>query len=332
MPLKIAIVGTGSIARGQYVPNLVKHEDVTLSYFNRTRSKAEAVAEQYGGRVVGSLSELLADEPDAIFVLTRESDRYQACSELLGYKPKRLFFEKPLVAKAGQAHVTEDDFFQAREILQRAKAAGTETAMVFNYRFFEHTRLGKQIVDIHDFGRPVHVLGLVHYACWSHCIDLLLDFMGPVAEITALRSRQARPWGNERVTDVTLALRTDGDATGTIIGTCGVDFGSPLYELTLAYEGGRLSMRDLDGDMEVIDYATGRHETHALSRNVSRWDQYAASFADSIAAYLASIRAGAEPPIPGVAGLRELQFEAAIKRSIAQKRPVALAEEFPLDL
>ena len=42
-------------------------------------------------------------------------------------------------------------------------------------------------------------------------------------------------------------------------------------------------------------------------------------------------RAGAPPPVPGIAGLRELQFEAAIKRSIAQGRPVVLAEEFPTE-
>ena len=52
--------------------------------------------------------------------------------------------------------------------------------------------------------------------------------------------------------------------------------------------------------------------------------------ASSINAYLDSIRAGDPPPVPGLAGLRELQFEAAIKRSIAQGAPVVLDEVFPL--
>jgi hypothetical protein len=34
--------------------------------------------------------------------------------------------------------------------------------------------------------------------------------------------------------------------------------------------------------------------------------------------------------VPGRFGLLELQVEAGLKRSIAQGRPVALAEEFPL--
>ena len=36
-----------------------------LSYLNRTRSKAEAVAERFGGRVAADAADLMADEPDA---------------------------------------------------------------------------------------------------------------------------------------------------------------------------------------------------------------------------------------------------------------------------
>jgi predicted dehydrogenase len=138
--------------------------------------------------------------------------------------------------------------------------------------------------------------------------------------------------GTPGVTAVTAAIRFRNDATGTIIGVCDIDFKLPLYELTFAFEHGRLSMRDLDGDLELLDYRTGQHELYALPRDVSRWDQYRASFGRAINAYLASIRAGQAPPVPGLAGLRELQFEAAIKRSIAQGAPVALDEAFPLDV
>jgi hypothetical protein len=49
-------------------------------------------------------------------------------------------------------------------------------------------------------------------------------------------------------------------------------------------------------------------------------------------AYLASIRAGTPPPVPGIAGVRELQFEAGIKRSLAERRPVVLGEELPIEM
>jgi predicted dehydrogenase len=331
--LKVAIVGVGKVAIQNYLPYLVQHQDVTLSYYNRTRAKAEEAAQRYGGRVATSLAELMADDPDTVLVLTRETDRYEAARALLDFHPKRLFFEKPLVARHGQANVVEEDFVQGREILQQAQAAGVETAMVFNYRFFDQTLTARELVAAHYLGQPVHFAGLVHYACWSHCIDLILDFVGPAHTITALASRRRQPcMGSPQVADVTAAVRMENDATGMIIGTCHIDFKLPLYELTIAFERGRISMRDLDGDLEMIDYASGRHVIHALSRDVSRWDQYRASFGKAIAAYLATIREGAPPPVPGVAGLRELQFEAAIKRSIRQDKPVILDESFPLDL
>ncbi len=333
MTLKVAIVGTGKVAMQNYLPYLVQHKDIALSYYNRSRDKAEAVAQQFGGRVAQSLPDLLADEPDTVLVLTRETDRYAVASELLDLRPRRLFFEKPLVAQLGQADVTEDDFIKGRDLLARAPAAGVETAMVFNYRFFEQTQKARELIAAHNFGQPVHFTGLVHYACWSHCIDLVLSFMGPAATITALAAPFARPcMGTENVRDVTAAVQMANGATGTIIGTCSIDFKLPLYELTVAFERGRLTMRDLDGDLELIDYANERHTVHALSRSVSRWDQYRASFGKAINAYLDTVRTGSPPPVPGLAGLQELQFEAALKRSIAQSRPVVLAEEFPLEV
>ncbi len=330
MPLKVAVVGTGKVAHN-YLAAIVKHKDIALSYYNRSRDKADAIAQQYGGRVAPSLADLMADEPDTVLVLTNETTRYAVADELLNFHPKRLFFEKPLVAQQGQAAVSEEDFNLARELLQRAQAAGTETAMVFNYRFFDQTLKARALIQTHNLGRPVHFTALVHYACWSHCIDLILDFSGPAATITALATQQSGPcMGSENVSNVTAAVRMQNDAVGTIIGTCAIDFALPLYELTLAFERGRISMRDLDGDLELIDYTTGCHTVHALSRNISRWDQYRASFGKAINAYLDTVRTGAPPPVPGVAGLRELQFEAALKRSIAQGKPIVLEDTFPI--
>ncbi len=74
-----------------------------------------------------------------------------------------------------------------------------------------------------------------------------------------------------------------------------------------------------------------RHELLALTRDTSRWDQYRLSFDKALDAYLTSVREGGEPPVPGLAGLQELQFEAALKRSIRLGRPVQVQDEFRLD-
>ena len=330
-PIHVAIVGVGKVATQNYLPALVKHSDVRLSYFNRTPDKAVAAAAQFGGEAVPTLDALMAGKPDTVLVLTKETVRAEITEQLLIHSPQRIFFEKPLVAELGQAAVTEQDFWRARALWQRAEAGGTVTAMVFNYRFFEQTQKARELVAALELGEPVHFTGLVHYACWSHAIDLVLDFMGPAATISALADRRVGPcMGSENVQNVSVTARMENDATGTLIGTCGIDFKLPLYELTFAFANGRIHMRDLDGDLEVIDYRTRRHELHALPRDVSRWDQYRASFGKSVDAYLASMRAGTPPPVPGVAGVRELQFEAGIKRSLAKGRPVELGEELPL--
>ena len=329
MTMKIAVIGTGGVAERNYLPYIAAREDVRLSYLNRTRSKAEAVAERFGGRVAADAADLMAEEPDACLVFTREMDRLDAANALLAHRPRRLFFEKPLAARRGQANVVEEDFFDARAMLKAAHGGGVETAMVFNYRFFDQTRLAREIVEREAFGQPVHFTGMVHYNCWSHCIDLALHFMGPAASVSAQASSPGA--GAEDARNVTVAARLANDATGTLIGTSAIDLKLPLYELTFAYEHGRLSMRDLDGEMEVLDYRTGRHERHSLPYDISRWDQYRASFGKAINAYLDSVRDGGPPPVPGMAGLRELQFEAGVKRAIASGATVALEEAFALE-
>jgi hypothetical protein len=87
----------------------------------------------------------------------------------------------------------------------------------------------------------------------------------------------------------------------------------------------------LDQGLELLDYTGDVHEVITPSRETSRWDKYDASFEKSIDAYLDTIRQGNPPLVPGIAGLRELQFEASLKRSIAEQRPVVPDDEFPIE-
>ena len=329
-PLKIGIVGTGKVSTANYLPCLAAEPDVTIGYFNRTRAKADGCAAQFGGQVFDSVAGLMAWEPDAVLMLTRETQRLEATQAILAHHPRRIFFEKPLVAQQGQENVGEQDFFDAQKIMQRAQVIGCETAMVFNYRFFEHSALAQRIVRERGFGNVLNVSGLVHYACWSHCIDLVHFFAGPIAEISALQGRAVHASGNFSAQDVTVAFRTEGDATGTLIGTTTLAWTFPLYELTFNFEHGRICMQDLDGEMTVMDARGLEVQRYRIAADRSRWNQYNDSFKKSLQAYLQSIRDQQPPPVPGRFGLLELQVEAGIKRSIATSRPVKLSEEFPV--
>ena len=311
-----------------YLPYLAQQKDVTLTYFSRTRAKAGACAQDFGGTVANSIPELLAAEPDAVLVLTGETARQAVTLELLAGRPKRLFFEKPLVAQHGQANVVEQDFFAAMDLLQHARAVGTETAMVFNYRFFEQTQRVRQIVRDRDFGPLRQASLLVNYACWSHSIDLLHLFGGRAARISALAGDIAYAGA----VDVAGSFQLENGAAGTILGTSATKFAHPLYEHTFNFERGSVHYSDLDGPLDIFDHATRYRESYSLIGDHSRWDQYHASFHKSLAAYLDSIRHGQPPPVPGIAGLEELQFEAALRRSITQGRPVEVQKEFALEV
>ncbi len=332
MPLKLAIIGTGPVARDNYVPFLALQPGVELAYFNRTPAAATALARQHGGIVLPDLAAVAAWAPTAAFVLTNERVRTEVGTALIEAGVPRLFFEKPLMAAAGQANVSEQDFVAAKAMLDLARRRGCETAIVFNYRFFAHTVGAKAVIAERAFGPVLNVTGFVHYACWSHCIDLLRHFCGNLAEITALGgpvSRRSEEIKTDAA-DVAAAFVTEAGAAGTLLGTAGADWEHPLYELILNFAEARLHLRDLDGSLEIYDRRSGAREVRALPAGRTRWDQYRDSFEHSAAAYLAALRAGAPPPIPAIAGLYELQAEAGLKRSIAQRRPVRLAAEFPV--
>jgi predicted dehydrogenase len=222
--------------------------------------------------------------------------------------------------------VREEDFIQAREMLQRAQAAGAETAMVFNYRFFDQSLRAQQIIMDREFNQLTQASIFVNYACWSHCIDLLHLFGGRAAWVSALSGEKQY----QGAVDVAGSFRLENGASGTILGSSGSNSESSLFELHFNFEKGSLHFSDLDGPLYVFDSQRRYNETHTLIGNYSRWAQYAASFEKSLAAYINTIEQGTPPPIPGSAGLEELQFEAALRRSIAQQRPVDVQNEFPI--
>jgi predicted dehydrogenase len=331
--LRLAIVGVGEVARRNYLPYLAAQPDVVLAYYNRTVEKAQQAQRDFGGEAFASLEALMATKPATVFVLTAETCRHEVGTAVIQLGAPRAFFEKPLVAVRGQSRVEEGDFEKGRALLKLAADRRCETAMIFNYRFFEQSLRAREVVANRRFGRVINITGQVHYACWSHAIDLIHCFAGGVREITALDGPVERVGDRvDPARDVVAAFVTLDGAAGTLLGTAGMKWQHPLFELTFTFENGRIHLRDLDGTIEILDGARREHETVSFVRDASRWSSYDESFKKSLEAYLTSLREGKPPPVPGRDGLRELQFEAALKRSIRESRPVSVAEEFPLEV
>ena len=330
--MEIAIVGLGRVSEKNYIPSLLKYKDVTLTCYSRTPERADEIGQKFGIRVAHNLQELFEHQPEAVFVLTGEEYRLETTKALLPFKPKRLILEKPLVARAGQARIVQEDFWDGKTLLQQAQDAGAEVAMVFNYRFFDQTQRAKRLIQERNFGSALNVIALSHFASWSHCIDLILHFAGPVHEISAQQGTKIHTNSyTGEAPDVAASFLIGKNATGTILGTNGINWDFPLFELIISFERGRIHIRGLDQDMEILDYSGNAHEIFYPSRKSSRWDKYDESFEKSIDAYIKSIRNGTSPPVPGIAGLLALQFEVSLKKSIEERCPVVPLKEFPTD-
>lgn len=328
--MRALVIGIGTVATQNYLPFLAAQSDVELGYVNRSADKAKDAAEQFGGTGFSSLADAADWDADLGFVLTSERARYEVARAVVELGIPRLFLEKPLVAERGQADVIERDFRRGQDLLTRAAAAGCETAMIFNYRFFEQVSLAQRTAIERDFGALTQVTASSHYACWSHVIDLICFLAGPLDEVAATAGPVVRTGAGISAVDVAASFTTEDGASGNLLGTAALAFQHPLFDLSLNFERGRIQLRDLDGRVEVFDATSHRYETYDLDRNTSRWDQYAKSFAASLGAYLAAVRVDATPPVPGIDGLRELQVEAGLKLSIAEGRRVRLSEEYPL--
>lgn len=331
---KLGITGLGNVAGDSYLPYLSGREDLEITCCSRSPEKAKKFAERFGVKSCRDLKELAEMKPDAIFILTRENYHCDIANQLLEFSPKRLFIEKPLQARDGQANVGEQDFFEAYDLLKRAKKTGTEIAMNFNYRFFEQTLRLERIIREKDLGALLQSSWLVHYACWSHCIDLLLRFNGKIVEVGSLSSGRIHQSKDQLGADLAGAFVAESGSTGIIMGTVGTAFEHQLYHIVLNFERGTVILSDLDSGMDVYYRGNDYCESHVLNSDRSRWDQYTESFRKSLAAYLESIdqRQAQAPPVTGMDGLKELQFEVALRRSVATGRKVIIDQEFGIQL
>lgn len=94
--LRIGVIGCGTITKVRHAPEYAANSHVELAaWYNRTRSKAEALAGRYGGKVCDSVEELLAMDIDAVSVCTSNNTHAQNSIQALR-AGKHVLCEKPM--------------------------------------------------------------------------------------------------------------------------------------------------------------------------------------------------------------------------------------------
>ncbi|MFI0895496.1 Gfo/Idh/MocA family protein [Streptomyces sp. NPDC020983] len=339
-PVRVAVVGTGSIA-GIHAQSLAalggRAEIVAAADLDRERLDAFCEQWRVPGRFTG-LDELLAQaRPDLVHLCTPPGlHREQALVCLAAGVP--VLCEKPPTLSLADLD----------EIAAAERAGGAFFATVFQHRFGSGAARLRGAMASGALGRPLvavcHTLWYrpdAYFAApwrgrWEtegggptmghgiHQFDLLLAVLGEWREVTAVAARLARPTAAE---DVSCAIATfEGGTVATVVNSLlspretsylRFDFEHATVELEHLYGYG-------DADWRVHP-APGHEDAVAAAWEAGPSGQPSGHSAQ-FAAVLDAVAAGAAPPVTLAEARRTLEFAAATYASAFGGRPVARGE------
>lgn len=208
--VSVAIVGAGSMA-GEHAKAFAQVPGVTLAGIaSRTRSRAEALARQYGmAHVADTVEELHAATRADLLVVTVPELAANAVAKAALKHPWAMLMEKP----AGY------DLADARDIAQAAEGHAAPVMVGFNRRFYSsmlavqgdlatrpdeprfiHVQDQQSYAEARHYKHPEPVVEKFMYANSIHLIDMIMALgRGQVRKVDPVR-----PWRGEQ-TDVMLA-------------------------------------------------------------------------------------------------------------------------------
>ena len=144
----VCIVGTGGIAH-VHAAGYDRCENVDLKLYNRTRSKAEKLAEKHDvSEVVDTLDEVFErDDIDALDICVSH-DLHLDLTLRAFEKGKHVLLEKPMA----------NSLEEADRMIAAADKAGCVLAVSENFRFEPALLKARQVVDAGDIGQPFMIV------------------------------------------------------------------------------------------------------------------------------------------------------------------------------
>ena len=310
MSIKVAIVGCGHIAR-QHVHGYQQVDDAEfVGMCDLLREKADAYAEEFGGRPYADVVAMLeAEQPDIVDVCTREQDRDLPVIQAVE-RGFTTIAEKPIFAKYGAASppqfdVRPEDVLIARRMVEAADKGGAEFYMAYNYRFSPYAQELKGLIDAGELGEFEYVHAITRLACWAHVIDLILWLCGEVVELAACMC------GPKDTRTRAAALRFESGAVGTLLGN--EISGGQHDMLRIEYCGSEevAVLRDIAGGLERYPHHRDQRIIVEQAHHDPR-SHFSDTFDAEIKALCDHVRDGRPTPAAtGLDGLRELEMDAA---------------------
>ncbi|MFF6959569.1 Gfo/Idh/MocA family oxidoreductase [Streptomyces sp. NPDC008317] len=350
LPLRTAVVGTGSIARGSHLPALAavaaEGSVEIVAMVDVAEEAARAAAEEFS--VPGAFTDLdtmLGEvRPDLVVLCTPPSlHREQAVAALR--TGAHVWCEKPPCPSLA-------DYDAVTAAAERGPGAPT-AAFVFQHRFGSGARHVRELLREGAFGRPLVAhcqttwyRGADYYAVpwrgrWDtegggpamghgiHQNDLLLDLLGPWREIRAMAARLVHDVQTEDVS--TAQVRFASGAVATVVNS--VLSPDEVSRIRIDCELATVELTHLYGYRNAdwrITPAPG-----VPARTARAWNDFGpdepSSHLAQLRALVADIRAGTPHPTGGEGGRGIVEFTAALYKSAFTDATVRAGEIGPDD-
>ncbi|MFE3517472.1 Gfo/Idh/MocA family protein [Streptomyces sp. NPDC059166] len=349
-PIRVAIVGTGAIARGSHLPALTAlAAGQPLEVVAAVDVDADRVAEFCAGAGIAhpytDLDRMLSEQrPDLVTLATPPSfHRDQTVAALRA--GAWVWCEKPPCPSL------ED--FDAIEASEGSGGGGPYAAIVFQHRFGSGSEHVRGLLEREEMGRPLVAhcqttwyRDSAYYSVpwrgsWSsegggpsmghgiHQMDLLLDLLGPWAEIRAMAGRLVHDVETEDVS--TALVRFESGAMATVVNS--VLSPDEVSRIRIDCERATVELTHLYGYRNAdwrITPAPG-----VTSEEADRWRDFGQDVPSSheaqLKGLLADLRAGRRPRSSGPDGRKSLELVAALYKSAFTGMPVRAGEIVPGD-
>lgn len=291
--LKVGIIGCGKITEVRHAPEYFNNPDSEIvTWFDPVRERAETLAGKYGGKVCGSLEELLAEDLDAVSVCVRNDGHYGVSMAALE-AGKHVLCEKPMAMKP------ED----CMAMVQKAKEKGLNLMIGLNQRLMKAHVKAREMIAAGEIGK---VLTFETHFChpgpeaWTgeknpwffdksksafgamadlgvHKTDLLYYLIGQkFTETTAVLGTIDKKFADGKPIEVEdnafCIYRTENGALGTM-DVSWTNYGKEAHGTIIKGTKGILKLYADEEYSLVLERSTGEVERYQLDRVVSNEEQ-----------------------------------------------------------
>ncbi|HZX07305.1 Gfo/Idh/MocA family protein [Kribbella sp.] len=225
--LKVAIVGCGNISRRHAEAYASTGRTELVGTADLDLTKARTLAERFGGRPYGSLTELLAaEQPDLVSIATPPESHGELAAEALGADASVLLEKPPVLSLQELDYVAKVEAISAGSasvVFQHRHGSGAIRA----HDLLARGALGRPLVAVCEtlWFRPTSYFDPEWRGTWIgegggptlghgiHQIDLLLHLLGPWKSIDATAVRLDRPVQFEDVSMASVVFESGAVAT-----------------------------------------------------------------------------------------------------------------------